>query len=186
MAVTVITPPEPVVTLEEAKAHLDELSADKDPLILLYIEAATAQIDGPTGWLGCCIGTQTIEERFDDFGCDGEVRLTYGPVQSVTSVKYIASDGTETTVSGADYSLIGGSSIYPAYGAEWPTPQDVGDAVRVRYVSGRATVPASIKVAILLMVGDLYANRETVGEGSKIPMSATVENLLAPLRVWRV
>ena len=41
-------------------------------------------------------------------------------------------------------------------------------------------------VAILLMVGDLYRNRETTGQGASplgsIPMSTTVEALLAPYR----
>lgn len=47
-------------------------------------------------------------------------------------------------------------------------------------------MPAPIRAAILLMVGDLYRNRDTtaVGTISKIDMSTTVENLLAPFRVF--
>jgi hypothetical protein len=49
-----------------------------------------------------------------------------------------------------------------------------------------AAVPAPIKAAVLLMVGDLYENRETVAEGAPAPveMSMTVERLLSPYRVW--
>jgi hypothetical protein len=56
----------------------------------------------------------------------------------------------------------------------------------VRYRAGYDPVPAAIISAVLLMVGDLYANRETASEGlkSEIQMSATVQNLLAPYRVY--
>jgi uncharacterized phage protein (predicted DNA packaging) len=47
-------------------------------------------------------------------------------------------------------------------------------------------VPADVAAAVLLMVGDLYANRETVAAGAvqAIPMSTTVGALLSAFRRW--
>jgi len=46
-------------------------------------------------------------------------------------------------------------------------------------VSG-TTIPLPIKHAILLMVGNLYANREPVSFGSPIVIPYTIEYLIAP------
>ena len=49
-------------------------------------------------------------------------------------------------------------------------------------------IPAPIRAAILLMVGDLWHVRATVATGAAmamVPMSATVEHLLQPFRVYR-
>jgi hypothetical protein len=54
-----------------------------------------------------------------------------------------------------------------------------------RYYRVDDPAPADLVAAVLLMVGDLYANRETVGPGvSAITPSLTVSNLLAPFRLW--
>jgi len=195
MRTFVVTPPAPIVTWAEADAHL-KLSGDTtdQALILSYIAAATATIDGPTGWLGRAIGPQTLEARLDSFGC-GSIVLPYPPHIDIVSVKYIDADGTEQTVAADKYELLG-ASLVPAYDETWPDPRAQREAVRVRYRAGFvadatadplvAAVPAPITAAILLMVGDLYRFRATAGMGnmSAVPMSTTVENLLGPLRVW--
>ena len=54
----------------------------------------------------------------------------------------------------------------------------------------RALVPVgaepSFKVAALLMLGDLYANRETIIVGEAFGVSPTVDALLRPFRIIRV
>ena len=48
-------------------------------------------------------------------------------------------------------------------------------------------VPAPIKQAILLMVGDMWHARATVATGAAmqaVPMSTTVQNLLSPFQVY--
>ena len=55
----------------------------------------------------------------------------------------------------------------------------------VTFKAGYASVPAPLVSAILLMVGDLYANRETAVTGTvafALPMSTTVQALIAPYR----
>lgn len=184
MRVVVVTPPEPVVTLSEAKAHLRVRHSDEDALIEAYISAATAHIDGPDGWLGRALGDQVLEAYADFFrDC---MRLPFGPVIEVVSVKYLAGTGDEVTVLPTEYELRGWL-LGAAFGKRWPSVLSHPEAVRIQYRAGYADLPPPIRAAILLMVGDLYLNRETASIGaaaSQIPMSTTVTNLLSPYRVF--
>lgn len=184
MRVLVVTPPGPAVSLAQAKQHLRVDSDDEDALIAALIEAATAHIDGPDGWLGRAIGSQTLEARGDVFR--DAMRLPYGPVIDIVTVKHLDEDGHELTVLPADYELRG-SILGSAFGCRWPSVAAHGEAVRIQYRAGYEKVPAAITAAILLMVGDLYRNPTSVSAGavSKVPMSTTVENLLNPFRVWQ-
>jgi uncharacterized phiE125 gp8 family phage protein len=184
MRAIVITPPAPVVTLDEAKAHLRVTHDLEDDLIHAYVAAATAHIDGPDGWLGRAIGVQTLEARTDVFR--DAMRLPYGPVIEVQSVKYLDAEGTEITILATEYE-VRGWLLGSAFGKRWPSVGIHSEAVRIRYRAGYGTLPPSIRAAILLMVGDLHANRETAVTGTiaaSVPMSTTVENLLAPFRIW--
>lgn len=195
MRVVVITPPDPVVTLAEAKAHLDVLHDDDDTLITALVAAATQHIDGANGWLGRAIGPQELEARgafFEDCG----IRPPFPPVISVASVKYLDTNGAEQTLGPGQYE-VRGNEIVRAWGVSWPATRADEENVRIRYWAGYtadpeedplvAAVPAPIAAAIKLMVGDLYFNRETTISGTivqSVPMSVTVENLLAPYRVF--
>lgn len=186
MRVVVVTPPDPadVVSLEEAKLHLHVTHNDEDALIPIYIAAALGHIDGPGGWLGRCIGLQTLEARLDGF-CS-TIRLPYPEVIGIDSVTYLDTAGAEQTVPDTDYETFG-SNIAPVFGKAWPAARAAREAVRIQYEAGYETVPDAIRAAILLMVGDMHANRATVVTGAiaaAVPMSTTVENLLAPYRIY--
>lgn len=181
----VITPPAPVVTLDEAKDHCRVKHDSEDDLIEMYVAAATSHIDGPDGWLGRAIGVQALELRLNSFACT-DIRLPYPEVISVTSVKYLDSDGVEQTMASDAYEQFG-SIVAPVHGSGWPTARYSREAVRIRYQAGYVDVPEALKAAILLMTGDLYSARETVSNGvmrAAVPMSTTVENLLGPYRVY--
>jgi uncharacterized phiE125 gp8 family phage protein len=192
--VVVVTPPAgPVVELSQVKDHLNVSHDDDDALISAYIAAATANLDGPEGWLGRALGGQVLEARLHAFGCD-PIILPYPPIASVQTVKYIDADGIEQMVDPSDYELLG-TELDLAFEKIWPCPRGQREAVRIRYMAGyttgnpAGTLHPSIHAAILLMVGDLYSNRETVAPGASaqatpVPMSTTVVNLLAPLRAW--
>lgn len=190
MRIVVVTPPAPVVTWEEADAHL-KLDGDttQQDEVEAMIAAATAVIDGPTGWLGRAIGVQTLEARFDKLYPDCGVYLPYAPVNALVSVKYLDADDVEQTADLADFDLFG-SELYPRKGRwAWAGGSSRREAVRVRYEAGYATIPAPIRAAILLMVGDLYRFRDSVAMGGtggavEVPMTTTVSNLLWPFRVW--
>lgn len=195
--VIVITPPQPVVTLDEAKDHLHLTQDREDAQIRRFISAATAHIDGYESWLGRSIGLQTLEARFDGSCHSDGLWLPCPPVVEVISVKFFNSDRVEQTVNPSDYELID-RTIYPISGAApWAYARSARETIRVRYRAGYVAdpeadplvgaAPDDIKAAILLMVGDLHANRDTVVFGAsaaEIPMSLTVERLLSKYRVY--
>lgn len=189
MRVFVVTPPEPVISLSEAKEHLRVRHGDEDTLIEAYVAAATGHIDGPDGWLGRAIGVQTLEMRLPAFGTCGWIALPYRPAIEMVSVKYVDDAGESTTLNSDQYELSGGM-LRPAWPSSFPAAAwrgAAGETVQIQWKAGHADLPPAIRAAILLMVGDLYANRETAVVGTvtqSIAMSTTVENLLAPFRVF--
>lgn len=186
MNVTVAIPPSPVVSWEEADRAL-VLDGDEDQREYVegLIAAATAWIDGPAGWLGRAIGSQTLEARFEEF--DGrEIFLPYGPVSAIVDVNYLDATGAEQTFSSGNYSLVGGNTLRLSNDAAWPGLYRDPEAARVTYVAGYDDVPPQIKQAILLLVGQWFRNRENAITGtivSTMPMS--VEALLSTFRSWR-
>jgi uncharacterized phiE125 gp8 family phage protein len=191
MPVVVITPPQfALASLEEAKAHLRVEHDDDNDYIEALVETATNMIDGPDGWLGRALITQTLEWRGDEFGsCD--IRLPYPPIAAIVSVKYDDSDGVEQTVSSADYRLVGQSSLPRlalTYGSTWPAARWQNEAVRVRYTAGYGDasddVPAPIRHAVLLMVSELYENREPTTDKPRTEVPFAVAALLSTYRVF--
>lgn len=185
MRIFVVTAPAPVVTLEEAKRHLRVDGGDEDALIEAFVAAATGHIDGPDGWLGRAIGVQILEARFDG-SCGDTVRLPFPPFIELVSVSYHDAGGVEQMADLADFEVFG-SDLAPAASAwAWASGSARRDGIRIRYRAGYEMLPPAVRAAILLMTGDLYRNRETAGTGtmSAVPMSTTVENLLAPFRVY--
>lgn len=192
MGLKLITPAaEEPVSLDEAKHHLRVDHSDDDDLIALYIAASRQDIDGRDGWLGRALVSQTWELSLDRFP-RAEIQLPFAPLQSVVSIKYYAPNGIEQTVSVGDYEVDAASEpgwVIPGTSG-WPSTLDAINAVRVRFIAGygdAADVPAPIKAAVLLRVGDLYANREAqmVGATGHV-LNPTLQALLQPYRVWSV
>ena len=200
MRVSVITPPAPIVTWEEADQHL-RLDGDEDqrPMVERLVATATAHIDGPAGWLGRALGLQTLEAFLPSLGVVS-IGLPYPPAVEIVSIDYVDSAGNSITMDPADYEMTG-KLLRPAWPKSWPSTQwrgCDGEPVRIRYRAGYAVnpnadpvvpnVPEPIKQAILLMVGDMYRFTETASDmnvaPTSIPMSTTVENLLSPYRVY--
>lgn len=186
MRVLVTTPPAaPVVSLDAAKAHLEIQSGDWDAMIELKLAAAIKHLDGPAGWLGRALGQQTLELRADLFD-DCTIDLPFAPVVSVLSLTYLDLNGVEQLLDPSLYE-VRDATILPAWQRAWPAFRHTGEGVRVRYVAGYQQLPEPIAAAILLMVGDLFRFRMTAtveGKSAPVPMSATVENLLNPFRLY--
>ena len=104
----------------------------------------------------------------------GRIYVPRPPLIAVSSIVYVASDGTSTTLDTSDYRVDAQSQpgrIEPVYGESWPVTRDVINAVTVTHTAGFGTaassVPDDIKHAILLLVGHWYMNREAVGTMTK-------------------
>lgn len=186
------------VSLAEAKAHCRVFHSDDDGFITGLIMAAVAHLDGTDGWLGRALVTQSWEMVLDAFPRDYRIRLPLAPVQSVDAVLYRAPDGSELTMADSRWYLANGGegiswlSLEPQAG--WPSTQTRDGAVRVQFTAGypattdsppdlAGNVPEPIKAAILLMVGDMYENREERIVGATVAELPTVQRLLAPYRL---
>jgi len=201
-----VTPPTTMpVTLEEAKLHLKVEGDEENGLINGLIAGAVSYLDGWTGILGRALVEQTWRQDFDMFGCT--MRLVLGPVSEIVSITYRNAAGQVSTVADSDYALVTDSlgprvfwdagysapgdlyeqgAVSVTYKAGYPTTPAVEadpDAVPpVSSAEASSTVPAALKVAILLMVGHWYANRETVAEGSFSELPFAANALIAPFR----
>jgi len=198
MSIRLITPPavQPL-TLDEVKLHLRVDNTDEDSLITGYIDATTSWVDGEYGFLGRALVTQTWELVLDTFPLH-EIKIPLPPLQSVDSIRYDDPAGAEQLMTVDQYYVDNVSEpawIVPAT-AGWPTNVlNAVNAVRVRFIAGydpttdsppdlRANVPRAVKQAMLLQIGQFYAQREDISIGviaNKLSFGA--EQLLRPFRV---
>lgn len=180
--VLVTAPTTSPVSLAEARAHLRVDHTDEDTIIQTYIDAATAHLDGWAGILGRCLVTQTWRQDLAEFPI-GVLRLPFPDVQTV-AVAYTDTNGADQTFTGFD--LVDdylGAGLVLADGQVWPATDDIQNAVRVTFVCGygaAADVPSALKAAILLHVGTLYENRETLTD--RLAPNMAYEALTAPYR----
>ena len=170
------------VSLTEAKAHLNVIGSTDDAIVQIYLDAAVSHLDGAEGTLGRCLVTQTWDYTLDAF--PDVITVPLPDMASVTSISYVDTTGATQVFSALSY-RVSGQTITPA-DSGWPSTDNVTGAVTVRFVAGygvAAAVPAAIKAAILLYIGDLYANREI--NGPQTFENPTCHRLLYPFKVWR-
>lgn len=168
------------VSVAEAKSHLNVDTSDDDNYIGSIVNAATNEAEIITGKK---FVSQVWDVVYDSFLL--EIVLPHLPVISVDQIIYIDGDGTEQQLYSyqADTSSNHGR-IQPTFGEYFPaTRSGIYNAVTITFTCGfgdASDVPAEIKQAILLRVGDFYAHRETVIVGTistQLPMAA--KHLLA-------
>ena len=189
---SLVTPPavEPV-ELATAKAHLRVDHSTEDQDIARKIAAARRWAEN---FLARALITQTWRLHLDAFPFDGSpIELPMPPLQSVTHVKYRATDGTLTTWPSASYVVdapsgptAGRGRLYPAYGETYPTPQDRLSAVEIQFVAGYGDapedMPAEVESGLLLRLGDLYVYREDSITGTIYTDTKAAQRLLWPIR----
>lgn len=169
MTYKIITPPtEEPITLAQVKANCRIDGVDFDAMISeIFIPSARESAEHETKRALC---TQTRELVLDSF--PEAFELFGSPIASIESIKFIDQNGDNQTLDPVSYLLDKDSSpgyATPAYGYEWPETLCVPNAVRVRYVCGYGTaadVPKGIKSWMLLAVGTMVAQAETMVAGN--------------------
>jgi len=156
LSIKIITGPvtEPI-TLQEAKDFLKFDGNSRDAEISMAISAARVYCEDRQNKRYI---TQTLELILDKFPCGKHLEFdSCSPVQSVTSVKYYDSNGTEYTMDPNNYIVDTDSfvnKITLKNSRLWPSTvlQSV-NGVRVRFVAGYGTaaqVPEAVKQAMVL------------------------------------
>lgn len=171
------------IDLATAKAHCRVIHSSEDSLIALYIAAAAQALDGPDGLLGRALLTQTWDYSQDGFDGDS-IALPLPPLQSVTTVKYLDADGVLQTLDAGRYTVNTADGTVTIDADGWPTTQDVPNAVTIRFVAGYASateVPAPIRAAMLLHIGDLFENRQ-IGTERQVFTNPAYDALTYPYR----
>lgn len=137
--------------------------------------------------------TQTWDMYLDCFPDKDFIRLPFGNLQSITSIKYKDTDGTETTMTVTTEYLVetngkqAGRIVLP-YGESWPSETLYpSNPISIRFVCGygaaASDVPQIIRTAIKMVAGDLWEYR-----GAKVDWQTyknpAVEALLWTQRLW--
>lgn len=184
MATKIITAPtfEPL-SVADVSEYLRLDDSPKDTLLIsALITAARQHLEN---YLNRFIAEQTVELALT--GWKDKIELS-APLQSVTSIKYLDENGAEQTLASNQYIVDTYSepaAIYPAYNVTFPNLYDQENNVKIRYVVGFTSggspdsnpLPDPLKFAMMLIIGDLYANREASGEKA-YQVNPTVQNLL--------
>lgn len=174
------------LTLADVKTALHVDHTHEDSLLNIYIDAATAKIDGYSGLLGRALVDQTWSQSFDGFApC---MRLPIEPFKAVSSVTYYDADNVQQTLPTSVYQVLT-DELGPIFtlqaGQTWPATYLRDDAVKVTFTAGYGAddtaIPADIKQAMLLMIAGWFRNRENFVVGAAVnslPMFADAEGLL--------
>lgn len=211
MSLTLVTAPSGnVLTMSQVYDHLrvDLVGSPAEPADATYItalrDAAEAYLDGDEGILGRALLTQTWDLKLDAFPGDryfrwdhagrtfsDEIQIPLPPLQSVTSISYVDTNGATQTLASSVYQVVTNGKwparIVAAYGQTFPEARDQPNAVTVRFVAGYGTasdVPAQVHHALRLLISQWYENREPVVVGktaASLPMA--FDALIDPLVV---
>ncbi|MBO9398738.1 hypothetical protein J7400_18855 [Shimia sp. R9_2] len=182
-----ITPPsEHPITVHDCKEHAVVDFNEDDALILGYIDAAMAKLDGYRGVLGRCIINQTWQQGFP---CFQREFLLPVPDVSAVSIKYDDAEGVEQEIPADSikfYPAPLGTLVVISSGFSFAALESGNRApVRVEFTAGfggAGDVPQPIRVAIHQIVTRLYEDRS----GDNGDLSASVMSLISNYRWTRV
>ena len=143
------------LSLSEVKTFLRIDHNNEDKLLNDIVKAALIVAEEQTGR---SMITQSWRISYDD--CPPQaLDLTHGPIQSITSVKVIAEDGSETTIDSSHYHV---NSVQDLIFNTVPS----GHQVQIDYVGGfgdaASDVPRDITQAMLMHIAHLYEHRDAM------------------------
>lgn len=186
--VTVTPPATAPVTLAAVKEFLTIESDETlhDAQLTRFIAAAAAQVEAVTGTR---LVVQTVEISASEWS-DLE-HFPIGPVRGIGPIAWVDSAGVGQTLALEAFVPFGKGlevGVRPATGTAWPAGlARQRDAITATLEVGYTDVPEPIQTAILIMVADLFAQRESFVVGTvaaKIPSTMQVDHLLMNYRIW--
>lgn len=135
--------------------------------------------------------TQTWEQYLDSWPTGDAIAIERPRLLTVTSIKYLDSDALEHTFAATDYvvDLVLDRVVLKAT-TSWPSDDlYVANPIYVRFTCGygatAATVPQPLRLAMLLLIGQWYENRELITNGVNLAsLPFAFDALIANYRVW--
>jgi len=144
-------------------------------------------------YLNRALVTQTWKVYYDEFPSENYIKIPFPPLQTVTHIKYTDSDGTPTTMTLTTDYLVDAKStpgrLVLPYNESWPSVTlHPRYPIEIQYICGYGDdpedVPDAIRHAMLLMIADMYENREDLVERA-MSNNRTLDRLLFNYRVWK-
>lgn len=185
-ALTIAEPVDEPISLKQVKEFVSIEGDEFDTLLTGFIAAARDHAQAITGTR---LVEQTVQLRADAWSDLHE--LPIGPVSGIASIVFEDRYGAEQVVPETVYELIGeglARGIRPQVGQNWPGDRrSASGTIRVALTVGYAILPPSIETALLVMVGDQFAFRESgiVGTvAAAIKSSMQVDAMLTNHRIW--
>ncbi|MGP4048779.1 head-tail connector protein [Streptomyces sp. 2A115] len=142
-----------LLTLAEAKAQLDIDTATHDTELQVYVEALTAAIERHVG----PVESRAVTETTTAGGA--MLCLSHIPVVTLTSLVPVLTDGTAVTVS--DVAVDSATGILRRKDGACFS----GGPWTATYTAGRGTVPATIKLAALILLQHLWRTQYGASRG---------------------
>ena len=184
-----------MLTLTRAKLHLRlaiteedaEAYTDEDAIIQGLIDSAYRHAEHYTQ---AALLSRTETLVLDAFPVgSGKIELPWAPVDAIESLEYIDPDGNGQPLD-AQALRLDTRPIYPTlapqWGTEWPRTTDEPECITITVTVGYAQTPPDIEVALLLLIGHWYENRESVSSSGHQEVPMGVDMLLAPHRIHAV
>ena len=171
LRVSVTTDAAEPISTADMKTYLKVDYSDDDDIIDELITTARKMVEN---YIQRKVGSQTLKAYWTAYG--KYVRLPFAPVNSVTTVKTIEKDNTETLTVNTDYFLLGDDQDKYLEMSTWGK---IG--LEVVYTAGYSTVPNEILIAIKRTVARYYEFRgDDVEDYSLDKMT---RKILSPYRV---
>lgn len=174
-----------MIDLITAKQQLSVETDDWDSLLSIHLASAKTTVEKQTSKF---LTSQNVTQTVAGFPVSsGPILLWKGPVTAVVSIEYDDSNGNAQTLS--SFRLVDGgdaklAELLPAYGASWPQAQSAPGSVRIIYTAGYGDneIPPNLDMAVLLLTGHFFANREAAIADSRaaaVILPIGVDTLLA-------
>jgi uncharacterized phiE125 gp8 family phage protein len=181
------------IDLTDAKLFLRVDHTTENDLIEAMIASSRVWVET---YLRRSLITETWDFKFRDFPhVVTPLYIPRAPLQSVTSISYLDENAASQTWASGNYAVrtlsgpnAGRGWIETTADTDYPTTSTESEyPVTVRAVCGYGSataIPKGIKSAMLLLLGDLYAQRqETITGTMSAKTQTTIEKLLGPYRL---
>ena len=178
------------VTLSEAKdqCRVDNATTHDDTFLTNAIKTAREYYEEVTDRF---LMPRTVQVALDAFPGIRQIELAGSVVRSITSVQYYDSDNALQTLSSSKYYLFDyfhPNAVVLDSAEAWPDTYERENAVIITYEGGYASasdIPQKSKTAILMMVAELFTNRESSSvTGTVSTLTRAYSNLLSTEKTY--